>query len=159
MSQTSYAEQASAFEGMKGDSGNDDVLSRLAEVAVPFGKLVIIGTDKDKQCKLPGAATDITNAKLPLGVSLQTHAMEQSSSRNGYNVNDAASIMHKGRVYVKVEEAVSPSDTPYVRYAAGGNGVGSFGKTAGSTERAALAGARFLTSAGVNGLALLEVDL
>lgn len=160
MSQTSYAEQAIAFAGMKADAGDDDVLSRLAEVAIPFGKLVILGTDKDRQCKLPGASGDVTTAGLQLGVSLQSHAMEQNSASPAqYDVKDAVSVMHKGRVYVKVEEDVTASDPVFVRYAAGGDGVGSFGKTAGTSERAALSKARYLKAALAGGLAVVELDL
>lgn len=158
MSQTSVAEQSAAFAGMKGDAGDDHVISRAAEEDIPFGKLVVLGTDKDKQCALPDAAGDITDGKLVLGVSLQSHAMEQSSARNGYLELDMVSIMHKGRVYVKVEEAVTPADAPVVRHAAGGLGLGSFAKTD-DGDHAALANARYLTSAAINGLALLEVDL
>lgn len=158
MSQNSVAEQSASFEGMKGDAGDDDVLSRAAEVAIPFGKLVVLGTDVDNQCALPDAAGDVTTAGLQLGVSLQSHAMEQAADRTGYKAQDMVSIMHKGRVYVKVEEAVTPADPPVVRHAAGGLGLGSFAKTD-DANHALLANARYLSSAGINGLALLEVDL
>ena len=160
MSQTVVAEQAAAFAGMKADSGGDDVLSRSAEGAVPFGKLVVLGTNKDKQCKLPAALGEVTTAGLQLGVSLQSHAMEQNGAGAAtYDDKDTVSVLHKGRCYVKVEEAVSPSDPVFVRYAAGGDGLGSFGKTAGTSERAALSKARYLSTAGVGGLAVVEVDL
>lgn len=159
MSQNSVAEQTAAVAGMKGDAGDDHVLSRAAEEAIPFGKLVVLGTDLDTQCALPAASADVTDAGKQLGVSLQSHAMEQSSSRDGYLEKDMVSVMHKGRVYVKVEETVTPADPVYVRYAAGGDGLGSFGKSAGSSARAALANARYLKGASSGGLALLEVDL
>lgn len=160
MSQTSVAEQAAALPGMKADMGFDDVLSRIGEVAVPFGKLVVLGTDKDKQCKLPTVATDITDVTKPLGVSLKSHAMESNSAGDPtYDIKDMVSVLHKGRVYVKVEQAVVPTDSVYVRYAAGGNGLGSFGNSAGTSERALLAGARYLSTAAADGLAIVELDL
>lgn len=159
MSQTSVSEQAAAFAGMKGDMGPDKVLSRAADTAIPFGKLVVVGASADKTCKLPGAAGDVTDAKLALGVSLQSHAMEQNAAGAAtYDAKDMVSIMQKGVVYVKVEEAVTPADTVVVRHAAGGDGVGSFAKTAGANH-ALLPNARYLTSAGVGGLAQVQVDL
>lgn len=159
MSQTVVAEQAAAFAGMKADAGNDDVLSRAGEGAIPFGKLVSLGTLKDSQAKLPAAAGDVTDVKKVLGVSLQSHAMEQNGAGAAtYDDKDMVSIMHKGRCYVKVQEAVSPTDTVAVRHVAGGDGLGSFQKTA-DANHALLAGARYLSTAGAGGLALLEVDL
>lgn len=162
MSQTSVAEQAAAFEGQDADSGFGDCLSRLAEGAVPFGKLVVLGTLKDSQCKLPAAAADITDLLKRLGIALKSHAMESNPAVVASQYADKAmvSVAHKKRVYVKVEEAVSPTDPVFVRFLAGGLGQGSFGKTAGAgPDRAALAGARYLSTAAINGLAVVEVDL
>jgi hypothetical protein len=160
MSQTSVAEQAVGFPGQFADAGFGDVISRVAEVAVPFGKFVVQGTDKDNQANLPGAATDITNTLLRLGIAMKTHGIESDPNvaLPTYPIKSVMSVMKKGRAWVVVEESVSPSDPVYVRYAAGGSGKGSFGKTAGSTERALLANARYLTTASADGLAMVEVD-
>lgn len=159
MSQNAVAEQSASFEGMKADAGKDYVLSRAAEVIVPFGKLVIQGTDKDKQCKLPTQASDVTTAALVMGVAVASHAMESKPSLSGaqYAIKDMVNVMHKGVCWVKVEEAVTPADAPVVRHAAGGLGLGSFAKTD-DGDHALVANARYLSSAGINGLALLEVD-
>ena len=160
MSQSVVAEQSAAFEGMKADLGDDDVLSRAAEVIVPFGKLVVLGTNKDLQCNLPASAGDVTTAGLQLGVAVASHGLESKPSLSGaqYAAKDMVSVLHKGRCYVKVEASVVPSDVVVVRHAAGGLGVGSFSKTADGSH-AALGNARYLSSASANGLALLEVDL
>jgi len=160
MSQTSYSvNQAAGKEGMLYDVGNKDAISCIAEEAIPFGKLVVRGT-ADNGAVLPAASGDVTTAQKVLGMAMFDMAKEQDA--NGavaYANKDAVSVLRKGRAWVKVEEAVTPASSVYVRYAAGGNGVGSFGDTAGTSERAALAGAKYLTSASADGLALIEFNL
>jgi hypothetical protein len=162
MSQTSVAEQAAAFEGQIADSAFGDVVSRLAEGAVPFGKFVCLGTNKDTQCKLPAAAADITDVKKRLGVSVRSHAIESAPAVALPTYPDKAevSVLKKRRIYVKVEQAVVATDDVYVRFVAGGNGLGSFGNTAGAgPDRALLADARYVKAAGANEMAILELDL
>lgn len=162
MSQLSYSRlQAQvAYEGQKADAGFDDVITAIAEGAVPFGKLVVRGTDADKQGKLPGASADVTTVTSVLGIALHAHDREQDSSvAADYKDKEAMSVLRQGRCWVKVEEAVTVGSTVHVRYAAGGNGVGAFGDTTGTSERAPLARARYMTDAAANGFALIEVKL
>jgi len=115
MSQLSYSnEMELGVEGQKADLSNVDVLSRAAEGSVPVGRVVVIGTDKDVQCKLPTVSTDITAQGKALGV-----AMLDSRALNGqtsYANKEAVSVAHKGRVFVKPEEVMDPTSTPYVRF-------------------------------------------
>lgn len=161
--QTSYSlkQPAVAHEGQLADNGMTDKITMLAEGAVPFGKLVVRGTDADKQCKVPAVTGDISDAKKVLGIALHDHAREQDSSAAAdYSDKAAVAILRQGRCYVKVEEAVTVASDVYVRHAAGGNGVGSFGDTAGAgPDRTLLAGAKYLTDAGANEFALVEVKL
>lgn len=119
MSQTSVAEQAVANEGMKASStGFDDVISRAGEGKVYFGRLVSLGTDKDKQAKHPAAAADITDLTKKLGVSIQSHALESKDDGESphYADKDMVSIMRRGPVYVKPEQAIVPTDAVFVRF-------------------------------------------
>ncbi len=163
MSQTAVAEQAVAQAGMKADAGFDHVISRLAEGALYYGRCAVLGTDPERQAVHPDAAAEITAEASLLGVVIQSHAQESQagSAAPSYVDKAAVPLMRRGVVYVKVEEAVTPSDPVYVRYAAGGNGIGSFGKTAGTTERALVPNGkmRYLSSAAADGLAKLEVSL
>lgn len=161
MSQTSYAVNMEAGkEGLLFDLGVKDAISCVnPAVEMPFGKLAVVnGTEG--QCKLPELAADITTAKNVLGIVLASQEMEQLSSGDPrYVVQSVLPVLRKGRVWVKVEEAVAEGSDVYVRYAAGGNGIGSFGDTAGTSERALLAGARYLKGAAANGLAVVEISL
>ena len=150
---------AVGLEGQKADSGFDDVLSRIAEGAVPFGKLVVVGTDPDKQGQLPSTTGEITTASGILGVSIHSHDNQFTAVGEGNANEDAMNLMHKGRVYVKVEEAVTPASPVFARYAAGGDGLGSFRASDPGTAADQVPGARYLSSAGIGELALLEVDL
>lgn len=160
--QTAYSEQlVVALEGMKADiAGVQDVLSfNNPAVAMPFGKLAVRSTNED-ECKLPVLSTDVTDTLKVLGLVLASQNMPVSSSTLAEHVvKSQVPVLRKGRAWVKVEEAVTVASTVHVRYAAGGNGLGSFGDTTGTSERAPLAGAKYLTSAAADGLAIVEFNL
>lgn len=161
MSQTSVAEQAAYFAGQKADARDDLVVSAVAEGAVPFGKLVVRGTDPEKQGLLPSAAGDVTGVKGHLGISLQSHAMESKAGAGDptYADEEMMSLLRRGAVAVQVEEAVDTTDDVYVRYAAGGDGLGSFRASDPGSEAAILPGAKYVRAAGAGGIALVEVNL
>ena len=163
MSQTSVSLYSQAFlvEGQLADSGNKEVVSGLAEsTAIPMGKYVRRGTDADNQVKLPGAAVDVTTVANVGGIVLADQAREQNpSAATTIPVGGACSVLRKGRVAVKTEETVAAGAAVYVRYAAGGNGVGSFGGTAGTSERAVLAGAIWAKGASAGAFGVIEINL
>ncbi len=119
--QLSYPEdQAIGLPGQLADSGSKDVISRLAEDhLVPFGRMIVLGTDKDKQALLPTLATDITNSKKVLGAALHSHAREsvKDADQSGYKNGESVSILHNGRVYMEAEQAMTPESDVYVRFA------------------------------------------
>lgn len=157
MSQTNYDEQGKALDGMLGGLGLKEVMSLAAEGNIGFGRYVAKGTDGEKQCILPGAATDITNLTKKRGVALQSHANENPA--NGleprYLDKKTVSILTKGKVYVKVEEAVTVDDDVFVRFQGGDEGL--FRTDADTADAAQLADARWLEGAAADGFALLEL--
>lgn len=163
MSQTSYSVNMS--EGKNGalyDCGDNDVMSYVVPTtgaAVGYGKLVV-RNGTEGQCKLPAASTDVTVKENVLGFALAQQNIESDSSGDPeHPVGSVIPVLRKGRAYVKVEETVTEASEVYVRYAAGGNGVGAFGDTAGTSERALLDGARYVKGASANGLAVVEFNL
>ena len=160
MSQTSVVEQVAGQAGMKGDSRDDLVISAIAEGDVGFGKLVSRGTDPEVQGILPATGTDVTEPKNVLGVALQSHAMESNLSGDPrYLDEQAVSVLRRGAVFVKVEEAVTVADDVFVRVAAGGDGLGSFrASDPGASAAVQLAGAKWIKGAGIGEFALLEVN-
>lgn len=118
--QLSYPEdQAIGIEGQLADQSNNDVLSRSAEdTLIPFGRVIVLGTNKDKQGRLPNQAVDITDANKILGISLHSHARESSKDAliNGYKNEDTISVLHKGRVYMAAEQAITPESNIFIRF-------------------------------------------
>jgi hypothetical protein len=150
---------ANAFAGLKADTAQfSDILSKSCNADIPFGRLVVRAT-ADDICKLPAAATDITARKY-FGVALADSSKEPAiPAAAAYEEGQTVSALRRGRVWVKVEQAVVMGENAFVRYAAGGDGLGAFGNTAGTSERAALPGAYYLTGAAIGGLALLDLNL
>lgn len=165
MSQTSFSNSipAYSFEGQLADAGYTEKVSGLAEVAIPLGKFVIRGTDKDNQVKLPALSTDITALTSVAGVALHDQAREGGAAgavaAPVAAIGSAISVLKKGRVVVLAEQTCVAGDPVYVRYAAGGSGVGSFGNSAGTSERALLAQAVWVKGASAAGLGVIEVNL
>lgn len=123
---------------------------------IGFGKFVCLDerSSEEKAVRLPRQATDVTGG-LHLGVVLEDRAREDNSAT--FRANTMLPVLIEGRVYVEVEQAVSKGDPVYVRYAAGGDGVGSFGNTSGTSERALLARAVYRTSAASGEIAVVEL--
>ncbi len=160
MSQTSYAEQVRALIGMKANLVQDKVVSYAAEGAIKFGRYVSLGTDKEKQVKLPATATDITAISAKRGVALQDHAREnlQDGLDPQYADKATVSVMTEGMAYVEVEEAVVPTDDVFVRVNSGNEGM--FRTDADTAAAAQLADARWVrASETIDGklVALLEL--
>jgi len=120
MTQTDYSEdQAIGLAGQLADSGRKDVISRSAEeTIVPFGRMVVLGTDPDKQAKLPSLAADITDPLKVLGATLHSHAGEAIKGElSGYRNEDSMSILHQGRLYMEAEQPMTAESQVWVRFA------------------------------------------
>jgi len=152
MSQTNYQVNFDkAFEGMLGDANHMDALSRVIEGAnVLFGKAVTFGTN-DNQCKALSAISEKV-----AGIVIHKHIEEGELLEK-----DAVSLLRKGRIYVKVEEAVSPGDAVFVRaVVAGAEEAGSFRASADSTDCIDISSkAEYLTSAEAGEFALVDINL
>lgn len=163
MSQTSYTvNQLTAFAGQLGDIGPHDIGSYVWKYsgALPAGVGVVQDTTSDPAIKSPGASTDVTT-ELFIGVTVLSQAHENIVSGGGsYKQNDAVSVIKKGRVWVQVEEAVTPTSPVFVRYAsgAGGTQLGAFRASADTASAAQLSKARYLTSASAQGFALVDLN-
>ena len=162
MSQLSYSvDQAAAIEGMIADSSpvQDVITGQATAGALQFGKFVAKGSG-DNDVIVPAAATDITSALARRGVVLASQTFPQTSQANPTSPQfRPANVLKKGRIWVKPEDTVNPTQNVNVRYA--GTGVqGAFRGAAVVSETAVLANARWLsTTTSAGQLALLEIDL
>jgi hypothetical protein len=123
---------------------------------VPFGKFVCMDerSSEAQAARLPRSSADVTTG-VHFGVALEDRAREDNGA--AFPANTMFPVLKFGRCWVEVEQDVTKGDAAYVRYAAGGSGLGSFGNSAGSSERAALARAVYLTTAASGERAKLEL--
>lgn len=164
MSQLSYSTyQAAAFAGMLADNGDNDILSYVNEEAsanLPFGTAVAKGTADN------GFLAMVNGSSVIVGVLAHTHQVDPgqvAASPTGAGVPPKylGAVLKRGRIMVQVEEAVTPASPVFVRHTAGAGGTqkGAFRASADTATAVAWTAARFLTSAGANGFAVLETNL
>lgn len=119
MSQASYSlEMPIAKKGQLADSGITDKRSFLATIGIPFGHFVTRVSGTDTNGKLPVQATDITTVTNVAGFALSDQARESKNDGNlpNYSSGDMVSVLRSGRLYVQVEENVTPASDVYVRF-------------------------------------------
>lgn len=126
----------------------------VAHPAIGFGLAVAQGS-QDGECRALAATSDKV-----VGVSVFSHADNENTGVAGYAAQSAVSVLRKGVIWVKVEEAVVAEDPVYVRaVATTGEVAGAFRKSADGTDTILLSGCKFLSSAAAGALALVSVDL
>ncbi len=159
MAQTSYSIQAAdAFGGLLADfdASVRSSISRANEetAAVGYGRGVTFGTDPDVQFLLP-AATGFEFA----GVLVHAHEREDVSAV-GPVEGETAELLRRGRIWVVVEEAVTPTDDVFLRHTAGVAGdPGSFRTDDPGGEADQVTNARWLTTTAAAGLAVLDIGV
>lgn len=173
MSQTSYSIDLDPVrvEGQLVDLAKSDTISALAEGAIPYGKLMVRGTASTQtyqdRAVLPDAAGEITDVGSVLGISVADQGREQDPAVTlpTYPDKSAVPALRRGRVWVKVEEAVSNGGAVWVRFAAEGalDELGAFGQDDGDegsgATRAQLPSAVYRTAAGAGEFAVVEINL
>jgi len=129
------------------DFGQADIVSRQAEGAIEFGRVVSRGTDPDNQVVPGGDAT-------AWGLSVRDVAHEVRADGDAiYDDKDTAAIMRKGYLWVTVADAGVPGDALNYVDATGAIGVGT--PEAGET---ALPEATLETTVGAGELAVIRVN-
>lgn len=135
---------------------SEQKISRLAEAAVKPGRFVIGGTDPTTQCTVVGASGDVT-AKI-LGVVLWDPAQEPGTS---YAAGTMVTIVKRGVVWMKAEDAVTFGNSPYIRYTVNGAlDVGRVRSDADTSKAAVAANCRFLNAtSGSDGWVEVEINI
>lgn len=158
MAQTTYnLEPDIAFAGMLAtSSGLKHVDSKVSEesASFPHGVGVVAGST-DAAAVLPSGA-----AKL-LGVAQHSHFNDPGSDDlNLVDPERMFNVLHVGRLYVQVEDAVTPASPVFIRTAAAAAPLDQTGRFAGAAGAGlnATTGLRFVSSAAAEGLAILEID-
>jgi len=157
MPQLTYALEISGpgFEGDLADSRPMHIRGYRndAGAELPYGRFVTKSANADNLgMKLPAAG------EVLLGILAHDHSEEKQTT--GLLDKRMGNVVAQGRVVVKVENAVTPASAVLVRIDSGGNGAGSVraGAAVGGSL-VALTNARFLGSAAINGLVVLEFEI
>lgn len=136
-------------------------ISEEASAEIPFGVMVARGTADNGALKLHTSSAAMDG--ILAGVVLHSNAYNKTNElgTTGLKPGIIMNVLRKGRVWVQVEEAVTPASVVKVRaVASGGEVAGAFRDTADSTDCVDISRmARYLTSAGAGELAVLELDL
>lgn len=138
----------------------------LNNQAIDFGLLVIQDPNNDQGAIPPSLQSEIlNNIRNIAGIDIHSHTAENAREgevNSGNKISKAMSVLRRGRVYVRVEEAVTPASVPHVRFAAGAGGtrLGAFRASVDTdTAEPLLSEFRFKSSAGAGELAILEISL
>lgn len=138
------------------NGGNTTIATKAA-----FGRLVSVyipaqtGTNGTFTIGTTPTQAEFSRADI-LGVSIWQSAHEPYTS-DSYVDNDEMPVLRKGRVYVVTEDAVVNGDPVYVRIVvSGADACGQFGGER-SASFALLRGARFRTTAAIDGVAVVEL--
>lgn len=151
-----------SIAGLVADISPRTIRSGVSEIsaAQPFGIFVKRGTT-DSRFALLSSASDKTIGVLAHSYAINTLGI--AGAAEPIKQKDVANVLTRGCVYVPVEEAVTPADPVYARFA---NGVadntkvqrGAVRKTSDSNTAFLVRGARFLSSAAAGALAIVEFD-
>lgn len=109
------------------------------------------------QCRKPRQATDVTANFL--GITITDTGLGADSAAI-YGQHATVAIKHKGRIWVKVEDAVAEKGSVYCRYtdATAAYGLGSFRSDADTSDAALVPSAKYVVAAAAGGLALVELS-
>lgn len=157
MSQTTVENQPVGSAGDRADASSGDVISRVAEIDLPFGRYAVYGTDPERQALLPGAAGDVTDNKKAAGFVKSTHALESNlTGVPRYLALKMANLMRAGRMFVEVETNVDTDDDVFIRFQGGNEGKAR--NDADGGDAAILPKAKFTTVTSAGKLAIVEFD-
>ena len=138
----------------------------LNNQAIDFGLLVVQDPNNDQGAILPSLQSEILdNIRNILGIDIHSHTAENAREgevNSGNKISKAMSVLRRGRVLVRVEEAVTPASVPHVRFEAGAGGtrLGAFRASVDTATAEPLGEEfRYKTSAGIGELAVLEISL
>lgn len=131
-----------AVAGAVVDGQLKNVRTAVASVAIPFGRFISRDA-ADGVAKLPTATGEVTATGYGVAIRVQDDVAGAADLLQ-YEIGRNVSFIDFGVVYGLLDEDVASGANVFVRYAAGGAGQGTFGDTAGTSERVALPGAYFL---------------
>lgn len=165
MSQTAYSiDPTRALEGQLADiSLHRDVVSRLAESAIPFGRYVTRHTaGTDEQVRLPVLTGEVTGNDGGFAIAdVSIEAATVGGFDGQWEANDSVPVLKRGRIFLLPEDAVTKGDPVFVRFTAGGPGqtIGRVRSDIDGGNAVQLPGAFFDEDAAADELCIVDVNL
>lgn len=140
------------------------VTANASRETIPFGRAVVKrtgGNSVDSSCRNPSADNQIF-----LGVAERVHsavdpsAASAATTGEGYRPQAPVTVIHRGEVWVEVEEAIAVGDSAFFRHTSGAGGtvVGKFRNDSDTDSCDEITGARFMSSTTGAGLARLALN-
>lgn len=163
--QTSVAARAIAFAGMLAENYPAQCDSRVNEEAsaeIPFGTMVIRGTDEDEQAlQCHTSAATVEQLFAGIVVWSDNYAKDTELGSTGLKPGVMLNLLQKGRIYVLPEDTVDPGDPVRVRAVVAGAEVkGAFRTAADSTDCVDISAfARWVRGGSSTVPAVLEIDM
>ena len=159
--QTQYnIDQPEAFAGLIGDSGVTRKETGLAEGIIKFGLGLVVGTDTERQVKVPSSPGDVVR-----GISIHQH-VEQALNTGvaEYKDEDAVDVMRRGLVWMRQEDSdvgtLVIDDPAYINVAIGGAQLGRVTSVSTGNDLIPTGVVRKLSNDPEgNGIALIEINL
>lgn len=108
------------------------------------------------------AISPTDNAHKFAGVTFNTYGRDPNGLTTGsYKTGDQVPVLQRGKIFVSPEQAVTPADPVYMRFAVNGglNVLGAFRKDADTANAVLVKGAKWLVGAGAGGVATLMFDV
>lgn len=170
--QTSYTNApVEAYNGKADQCMAEDIISRLAENAVPVGGFVMLGTAAPSatglspgQCKIIPDGTVVGSLTALAGVALLDMARSPlggtantQSGSGQYAANDDVPCMRRGRCWMYSETAVTQGNPVYVRVTAASTAVTGQIRDGAAANFVLHPTAVFMNTTGAAGIALVEV--
>lgn len=159
MSQTAYQQDPTvALEGQLVDTSfAKDIVTGIAEVAIPFGRFVhrsVAGAADDRPpvVDVPRLTGEVTGGTL-IGVAMSDVTLEETTT--GWLANETVRIMRSGRIWMIAEDAVTYGAPVFVRF------TGNEGQVRSDVDggaAVALPGASFRSIAGAGELVIVEYN-
>lgn len=145
-------------------TANCTVVAQIGNAAaIDFGLFVCQDLLYEEVARVPIVTTDVSNVLLARGIVCHTQAIEQfyqTAGGAGYALNAEMSIVRRGMVWVRVEEAVTVKSTPFARFTVSGTTkLGGIRASEDTAKAVAIPTARFIRGAAADGIALLDINL
>jgi hypothetical protein len=150
--QNVYNQYMTAGEaGLLADTGFTDKVSYAAEGAVPFGAAIALGTNPERQGKVAASGAAV------IGIAIRAANLEQpvGGGAPSYADKSMVSVLKRGRIWVKTNDAVAAGSTANLVLA---NGTFTDASVAAGIEALTQVSVKFVTGTTAAGLAIVEVN-